>query len=433
MSRVISALLVLTSLLLAGCSSAVRSRGEYIAAYHHGNLEQADVTLTRTIQEEMPSGNYRESNDATWLLLDRATTRFAMGDVADAVEDYHEAIEALDYYNQDTPRESLGKVLVQDEIGAYQAADYEQVLARVYFALALLHQGDTSNAYAILRQAEEFQQRRRELYAQTSFTKNYQLVDNAVGKYLFATLLEKRGDFSNASILYRQACGMTGINLISDNNHEATVLILCHNGNAPYKISGRSDASVASAVALEIILSTSCLPPAWSSLGGVPTPALRQWFMSNPIPTFACLDEQQKPLMPWYNVTATAYEQLDQEMPVIVARAVARYIIRRSIVGYAQKQNPDLGAIVDFGMLVANLSTKADTRTWLTLPYLIDMNRFDVAAGQHHLTIQVGPYGFEQLQHFTLNLKPDDLCVINIFNIHPGITTIQIPQRFLTQ
>lgn len=429
--------LFLTLFLCTGCSQAVFTRGEYMAAYRFGDLCQAEDALNRTLAKQIPTGDYRRSNDAVWLLLDRATTRFAMGDAEGAIQDYNHALEAIDYYSQDSSVECFSKLLLEDDAAAYPGEDYEQILARVYFALALLHQGDNSNAYALLRQAEEVQQKKRELYRRIEFTRDYQLVDNAVAKYLMAAISENRGDTSNARILYRQTADLLGTNpenlgSAPADSENATVLIICHNGNAPFKISTTSTASVASAIALECILCSQKIDPAWSSMTGIPVPEFVQVCGGESRPTIAKIDGAEKPLNCLYDVGATAYYQLHQKMPVIVARGVARFLIRRAAVGCARNQDPGFGAFVDIGMLIANLNTKADTRSWTTLPNTIDLARFDLKTGTHTLEIQsMVPHCPPFTDRYTISLKPHDFCIINVFNIHPGVTRVLIPEQFI--
>lgn len=426
-------LICFTFLICCSCTMAQYRGEEYISSYQRGALAEAQSKVTQSIQKEMPQDDFRRSKDAVCLLLDKATIYFASGEIDEAIADYKLAIEALDYYNQDAPIEMLSKTLLEDSWGAYPGADFEQVLARLYFALALMQQGDHSNAYALLRQGEELQQKKREIYRQTSFTKDYQLIDNAVAKYLFASLLESRGDISNANIIYREVATILGLDHLEQPQHaDAKVLILCHNGNAPYKVSTVSHASIASAAALEILLS-SRIRPAYSSLTGIPTPALFQNYSSLPQPVFVNIDGHNQELKPWYNVSAVAHKQLEQEIPVIAARGVARFILRRSAVAYAQRQDPCLGAIADIGMLIVNANTQADTRSWKTLPSTIDLACYNLCAGEHSLSIDIKtalpPYSYQN--EFCLQLSPHDLCVINIFNIHPGVTQVLIPQKFL--
>jgi uncharacterized protein len=431
---------VLSLALFTGCASNFTNNHQYFTAYEFGELTQAENSLSNIVSKKVPNNNFQQSKDAVCLLLDRATMRFTMNNIVGAAKDYLLAIEAMDFYTQDCTAEMFTQVLLDDECCAYSGEDYEQILARVYFALVLLHQGDYGNAYAILRQAEELQQRKKELYAHNKITENYELIDNSVAKYLLAAILENRGDFSNAYILYNQVKSILNADHIpfecqdnpSKKRENATVLVLCHNGNSPRKVSGTCNASVASSIALELLLSTQNIPPAVSSMTGIPIPLLMQRAMSEPRPTYVTIDGCEQYLAPFFDVSSTAYKQLHQKMPLIVARGVARFALRRSAVAYAQNQDPCLGSIVDIAMLVANANTQADTRSWLTLPNTIDLTRFDISSGNHELTVHVDVAMQPPFKGvYNLILLPGDLCIINVFNFSPGISSVQIPQRFI--
>lgn len=426
------ALLLLMAFCCA-CSTAVTQRGEYLAAYKAGDLAVAEEVLDTAVHKALPCRDFRSSKDAVWLLLDRATIRFAAGDTAGAISDYNTAIEAIDYYSQKSPVEYLQQVALEDDCEAYSGEDFEQVLARVYFALALMHQGDHSNAYAMLRQAEDVQQRKTEMYASSPLTADFRLVENSVAKYLLAALSENKGDVSNARILYAQAAGLSGFPTFQfdANTDKATVIIVCHNGNAPFKVTGYSEASRASALALEIILAQNGIPPAISTMTGIPVPVLMQTVGGEPLSIAATLDGQEKPLLQLYDVGATASEQLSQQMPLIVARGVARLLLRRATVGYGQERDPGLGMLLDIGMTIANATTKADTRSWATLPNTIDIARYDVESGDQELKIVVDCARCPLYAgSYHLRLKPHDLCIINIFNVHPCVTHVLIPEQF---
>ncbi len=422
--------------LLTSCSTTILSqRGPYLRAYHEGAFCQAEQKIDTLAYQTQADQSFQSSKESSWILLDRATMRFAMNKTEEAIANYSQALEALDYYDQTLPTEQCAQLLLQDETSAYQADDFEQVLARVYFALALLHQGDESNAYALLRQAEEYQQEKKQFYAKVPFTRHYRLTDNGLSKYLFALLLERRGDVSNAHILYRQASQLLSSSCeafchLKQSPQQATILVICHNGNAPYKISVTSPASVASACALEFLLASQRIDPAWSTLTGIPVPALQQWPGSYPLPTYAQLDNLQCSLAPFCNINQIAKEELQQKIPVIAARGVARLLMRRCAVGYFDRQDPCLGMLADLTMMMINDQARADTRSWTTLPATIDLARFDTEPGCHCLTIQVHE-GISDHRSYRLNLKPHDLCIIHIFNIHPGVRQILIPSRYL--
>lgn len=425
-------------ILLTSCQSSYLRQEEYIVPYQRGQLLQAKEEADRIVNYDIPEGNYRRSKEAVMWLLDRATLNFMLGEVTAAIYDYQLAIEAIDYYNQDCTIEDLQQLMLQDDYAAYPGEDFEQILARFYFALALLQQGDEGNALALLRQAEELQQKKREMYRNSCLTKDFVLIDNPLAKYLMAVLLEHRGDLSNAEILYAQTESLIGNSLEKlqlrqkgKDSEQATVIILAHNGNVPYKVSTLSDASQASTIALEFLLGNCNLPPAYSSITGIPVPILMQKIFSHPVPIHTRLCRQERQLIPFYNIAAIDSLQLQQKMPIILARGAARYILRRGMIAYLNERDACLGAIADMGMLVSNACTRADTRSWGTLPSSIDLTRYEVPSGDHtlHLQIQwgvVAPF----IDEFAIKLNPGDLCVINIFNIHPGIVAVQIPKKY---
>jgi uncharacterized protein len=428
---------ILPALLFCGCQTSVLTRQDYMPDYQIGQIAVAESTLDAALHRSMPGNNYTKSKDAVWLLLDSATLKFANGNIQDAIKDYQLAIEAIDYYNQRSPSEWLCQLALQDDVGAYAGDEFEQILARVYFALALFQAGDQNNAYALLRQAEDIQQVKKEVYRNDRLTCNFELYENPVAKYLLAVAQERRGDYSNADILYTQTeklihNKLSCLGLAKEAENFATVIVVVHNGNAPYKISGTADASVASAVALELMLGSCNIPPALSSLTGIPTPVLMQQIFSNPFPVTLRLFREDRVAIPFYNVTAAASRQIYQNTPLTVARGVARFALRRAAVAAANEKDPCLGTLVDMGMLVANACTQADTRSWATLPCSIDLARYDIPAGCHTLHIQTH-YGLSVTfkDECSLQLEPNDLCIINVFNIHPGIVSVQVPKKYI--
>lgn len=424
---------LLLALITSSCANTTLHRAA-TEAYKCGDFETTDELLSKRIHREMPQKDYWHSKNSSCLLLDRATTRFVEGKVSEAILDYDLAIQSLDYYGQDSSFDTAQQVLIEDDSGAYQASDVEQILARVYFALALWHQGDYSNAEAILRQAEQCQQSLQAEFSHS--TCHIPVSANPLAKYLFAIILENRGDFTNAQILYRQAEELLGClpprhNLGTELATSSTILLVCHNGNIPFKVSATSDASIASAIALEVFLSVHNIEPAFSSLPGIPAPMYCQNISSQPEPIFITVDGVTKPLFPLYDVAAASYQELEHEKPLIVARGVARFLIRRGAVAYVQQRDPCAGALADFGMFLINANTKADTRAWSTLPSSIDVAQFKVEPGDHRLIISIdNPSKLAQRYPLDITISEGDLCIINIFNVHPQVTSILIPQKY---
>lgn len=420
------------SCFLFSCTPLTKTRESYIAAYQANDFASAEALLDKTIEKEIPEDKIDRSSNSVLLFADRGCLKFAAGDAKGAIEDFKRALDALDYYRDITIIDTACQILTQDDTAPFVGDDFEQLLIRIYFAMSLMQEGDYSNAYALLRQAEEWSQERTELYRKSPVTASLRVYENPLGKYLFAALLEKKGDLSNSQILYEQTCRLTNgvIQPPERNDNLATILVINHNGNAPFKYTEFSDASKCSLLALELFLGATNNSFCLSSLYGLPTPALAYYFNSDPLPTRLKINRADIPLLPIFDVDCARESELNEKMPIIVARGAARFILRRSAVAALERQDPLLGMVCDFGMLVANANTEADTRELSFLPRQFEIARTDVEPGSTRIEVEVAsPFGPGKTVH-DLTLKPKDLAVIHIFNIHPGITRVLIPPHF---
>lgn len=407
MIKIKNASLIFFSFLISACSSPAKWQDAFLSNYQNGRITTAICELEKIKKEEIPYNNFLNSKDSVWFYLNLATMQFAKGDVRSASLNYKYALEALNYFNQASSLDNAKELLIDDNQGAYSGPIWEQTLTRLYFALTLFKMKDYGNARAILKNAEEY-----------SNEYNY---SNPLCKYLFALFLEKEGDESNAEILYRQAESCLGKPLERSSKDLATVLIICHNGNAPFKFSKHVPASTTSLLMLENFLAQYKKPIALSCLPGINVPALAKNINSFAIKTEASIDGFSKSLIPFFSIDLALSKTLHDELPLIEARSLARYLIRRSCIYAAQRQNADFGAILDLGCLVLNAMTEADTRSWCTLPSQIDLARFDLDEGKHTFDLKIGS---KQLSTKEIDVKRGQMYVINIFNIHPFVTQV---------
>lgn len=417
-------IVLLFCLFLAGCSPLAKTRDAYVAAYQTNDLECAETILDEAIVKAPAA-------DTVLLHADRGCLRFTEGDAQGAIEDFRCALEALDYYRDVTVFDTASQILSQDDRAPFTGDDFEQLLIRLYFAMALLQEGDTSNAQALLRQAEEWSQERQELYRRSPVTESLRVYENPLAKYLFAALLETRGDASNSRILYEQTEALTQGVFQPPAAHGglATVIVINHNGNAPFKYTEFTDASKASLLALECFLGATRNQFCLSSIYGLPTPALAYYEGSAPIPTRLKVNGVETPLLPIFDVDSAREIELQGKMPIILARGAARFILRRSAVAAAERQDPTFGMLCDMGMLIANAKTSADTRALSFLPRQYELARLDVEPGRVTIDIEVAsPFG-QGCSTRTLNLKPKELAIVHIFNIHPGKTRVLFQEK----
>lgn len=359
-------------LLLCSCSHYYQDAATQL---RNGRFEEAEKKLSKVDAA---------SNEAALLLLSRAMVYFQSGNFQKSSCDFEKALDAIDYYKQISIPEIAGQTLIQDDIAAYVPPPFEESLARFYQALAFLHLGQEDNAAATLYYLENHLE-------QTPLT-----------TYLLATLFQRRGD-SNARVL----CSRLKVEAPKGN-----VLLVHHRGVAPQKKTEIAPISVVSAALVERILETKDVKPALSTLVGVPIPTL----VNTKRPT-NILKVDRPPIVS-FDIARAAENHLEKEMPWTAARAAARLLIRRGLVAATKEK---VQPFVDFAMLISNLATQADTRSWATLPSCIDLYHLDLKPGQHR--VQVGK------QTVTITVKEKDLTIVEIFQ--PSSDKLFTPKEIL--
>ncbi len=333
-----------------------------------GRFEEAEKNLSKADQ------HYTASNEASLLLLARAMVYFQSGQLDKSSQDFEKALDAIDYYKQTSLPEITGQTLIQDDIAAYVPPPFEESLARFYLALVFLHQRQEDNAAATIYYLENYSQQ------------------NPLTTYLLATLFQRRGDASNARVLYSR---------LQMEPPKGNILLVHHRGVAPQKRTEMAKTSIVSAAILETILQIKDVKPALSTLTGIPIPVL---FNTVRPPSILKVDHHSQSPIISYDIAKAARAHLDQEMPWTAARAAARLLIRRGLVAATKK---DYQPLMDIAMLISNIATQADTRSWTMLPSCIDLYHLNLEPGQHQ--VQVGK------QTVTFTVKPKDLTIVEIF------------------
>jgi hypothetical protein len=348
-------------LLLFSCSRP--NYQDATAQLHEGHFEKAEKNLSKAIS----------SNEAALMLLSRAMVYFQSGQHEKSSREFEKALDAIDYYKQNSLPEIAGQTLIQDSIAAYAPPPFEESLARFYQALAFLHLREEENAAATVYYLENHSEQ------------------NPLTSYLLALLFDRRGDASNAQILYSR---------LQVKPPSGNVLLVHHRGVAPQKKSQIAKTSIVSAAILETILHVKDVKPALSTLAGVPVPVLYNTVR----PTYALkIDNHYQHPTISYDIAKAAEAHLDKEMPWTAARAAARLLIRRGLVASTKE---DYQPLMDIAMLISNIATQADTRSWTMLPSCIDLYHLNLNPGRHQ--VQVGK------QTVTITVQKD-LNVIEIF------------------
>ena len=86
------------------------------------------------------------------------------------------------------------------------------------------------------------------------------------------------------------------------------------------------------------------------------------------------------------NVDTLAMDALAKQKPLILARAIARAVIKTKTSKEVDSRNDALGFMVN---LANAITDRADTRSWSTLPNLICLARLPLAAGRHQVQVEL--------------------------------------------
>lgn len=379
---------------LSSCSSH-RTLDRASHEYACSHLEKAEEIIEDNLTKSKAEQHWQNNKNSALYLLYGAYFKHFQGDYNLAIKRYQKALEAIDFYSQESGLEKSQMLALDDNQAAFSGDFYERLLARFYFALCLQQAGESDNSQALLRQYEETSQLIQEEMRSASFLSHVQISHNLLARYLLACGLEARSDLSNARILL-ESCKQGSIheaffnkelNSLGKRSKKAWLVVVVHLGQVPQKTQGFAAGATASLLALEAYLDSRQIDPAWSSMTGIAIPEYKDQFNTHfPLPPFK-LDSKNITSLKMVDVSEIARQELNQKLPVITARALARQLMRRAIVYHQYTKSESAGVTADLLLLWANINTKADTRSWSLLPSEIWLARRDLEPGTH--TFQV--------------------------------------------
>jgi len=296
--------------------------------------------------------------------------------------------------------DTAASLTINDAMRDYKGARYEQVLLHAYMAMNYLQLGEPDSARVEMLQADVKMMEWGEQPDEDPFV-----------RYLAGMIFEALGEKDQALVSYRKAMNIylatrneqyldvpimlkkdvlrlltdlglrdeyrrmkTGLGLDgfqpteADGNHGELIVIL-NSGLAPI----RTEASIMT-FAPEVQNLVRVAFPVYQS---GPTPAKRSRLRAGG--NLVDLETVE-------NIDSLARHALDEEMPLIMTRAIARAVVKYQ----SQKSANEQHALAGFLLTVTNLATeRADTRSWTTLPKEIQMTRVMLPAGQQDVSIEI--------------------------------------------
>lgn len=313
--------------------------------------------------------------------------------------------------------ENVLSVMVNDSTVSYSGDNYERVLLHLYMALNYLELGQADAARI---EALQVDAKLREFAEKVPDSKH---VEDAFTLYLTGLIYEDRGEWSDAMISYRSAYKVYkkyqtnyavamptmlkldlmrlakqqglkdeldkykkefGIELVNNKvgaTDQGELVFVLNNGLAPIKREkaiNSYDASTASMVRIAL--------PEYESRH------------NNVVSARITVNDKQSTTEVMEDIDAIAKKNLDSQMPTIIARSVARVVIKAVVNKKAREaalNNRDsdkamAGMLGALALQVASVATeRADTRSWLTLPANIQLARLSMPPGSYNVKVEL--------------------------------------------
>jgi hypothetical protein len=385
-------------LLLAGCTSHAQRVAQVRDAYFAGDLAAAAGAIDANLKSARL--------DADVLKLERAMIELSSGQPHQAERTLREVRDRFDALEAKSPAEAAASYLTDDNRRAYAGEDYEKVLLRALLALAnLMHDGGDAEAYSL--QAIDKQEQIIAAGAHKDGENPklaYQRV--ALAPYLRGILREATHlDYDDAERSFVTVCnwqpgfaaGKFDLARAARGTHSApghgVLYVFALTGRGPYKVeTAQVPSSAALLIAGEIVsaVGSQTVPPNVAPVKvarvvGPPNWTARSVSVAvdgRPAGTTETITD----------VTDLAVKQYDAIFPQVVARAVARRIVKKGAV-YGAKEMAGVqkgslaGLAVDVAGIAWEATESADIRCWGLLPDKIQVLRVELPAGQHEVAL----------------------------------------------
>lgn len=406
-------------LLLAsvGCSTHAQRLQVPRDLFYRNQLSEAHEKL------DVLSTKKRRS-DASVVKLDLALVDLLQGNPAACEAKLREVRDNWDHLEQQSALESASAMLMDDQRKAYSGEDYEKLLVRVFLTLSsLMQDGVDAESYS-LQTLEKHEHLLQAAQSRWSENRNIQEAYRipAVAPYFRGILREAthtnyddalRSYQMTESLLPGAPFVLADIDRVTHGVHSppghGVVYVVALVGRGPYKIEVAEQATSDALLIADRIVSAVgkySVPP---TLAPVKIPAI----VSPSLP-FELLGVKVDGLATTTTLTLSdlhsmAVQSYQAKLPDVMARAVARRIIKKSTVYVAKDQleAAPLASLAMDGLGVAWEATEsADTRCWGLLPREIQIVRLELPAGSHRIDLE--PVTGGQV------VAPSSTCTVNV-------------------
>lgn len=338
-------------------------------------------------------------DDPALYLVHKGILQRMSGDIAGSIETFEAAKPLITFQEATSVTELAANLTLTEGSGNYQPPAFEQVQLHVMQALNRLDTGNYEAARIEATQIDILLERRWE--GQTPFG------GDAAARYLTGVIYEANDEPDNALIAYRKALAAYNANTTVSVPMDLKVRLLhltrangLHDEYDRYAAEFSSTA-VSGAARLQkqlanghgelvIIAGTGLVPHRYENslmeqdpMSGrvyrisLPGLSARQDAVSR---IEISAKDYRAVSEPLDDLGAVAERTLDDEMPGLLAKAIARNVAKNAAANEIGEQNAIAGMLANF---LSAASESADVRSWSTLPARFQLVRFPVEAGEH--------------------------------------------------
>ncbi len=383
-------ILVLLALYLGGCATYSRQ-----AVSMRDNLLAGRADLARQIAEEKD-----EDQDDVLASLNKGMLRRMTGDYAGSNQVFEIAKQRMESLYGVSITDSAASVTINDAVRDYKGDRYEQVLLHAYMAMNYLQLGEPDSARVEMLQADVKMMEWDEQPDEDPFV-----------RYFSGMIYEALGEDDQALVSYRKArdvyiatrdeeqievplmlkkdllrllaslglrdeyeklkseFGMPGFKPTELSENTGELIVILNNGLAPI----RSEESIMT-FSSEVQGTVRIAFPVYKTESFPANNARLN--ISGRIIDMEAVE----------NIDSLARRALEDDMPLVMSRAIARAVVKYQ----SQKSAQEQSALAGFLLTVTNLATeRADTRSWTTLPQEIQMARVILPVGQQDVSIDI--------------------------------------------
>lgn len=456
-------LFIVTTILLSGCSSA--SFSDLFSNYNQQMRGVKQAQQQGRFQDAINLIPQRNSRDTSYnlSLLEKARLEYLANNNEQSQKDFAQVYHLIEQTQRAAKIElsrgieNVAAVMSNDNATRYDIPLYEQSMLNSYQALNYLAQQDLSGALVEIRRANLVQQQALSQHANSIYrtqekmmsqglsmdrlTNQYPAMNEAIGRvkngfqnaytfYLSAVLYEAAGQSNDAYIDYKKALeiypdnlylqqdvwrlanalGMTDdINQFKNSLGQAiTDAIFNHNDEKNHGqvvvVVENGIVAAKQEVSLNLPIYTSHNDMRFYS---VALPSYQN-YLSTYSPIVLSYQGKSYHSEEIVRLQSLAAKQLKEQLPMIVARQIARLIAKEEMRQQMERKGGDVGNI--FASIYNIATEKADTRSWSTLPDSIHILQVKLPSGEHQLTLNING----QNQYLNVSIQANKTTLVKL-------------------